>query len=96
MVWRGAIHRALHQHAAAVHRVKLAPGQVKLAQPVQRAGDGRLGDIEFGRQAAHCVRAFGEINRQKHAKLAGRKIRPIAPDQRHHGIAQHTNHTVGL
>jgi hypothetical protein len=32
----------LHKHAAAIHRVHLAPGEAQFAQPVQGTGDGGL------------------------------------------------------
>ena len=84
MTWRRSARNALpclsllHKHAAAIHRVHLAPGEAQFAQPVQGAGDGGLGDVELRRQAAHRMRASGQIDGEEDAKLAAGEIGFVA------------------
>ena len=79
----------LHQHAAAIHRIHLAPGEAQFAQPVQGTGDGGLGDVELRRQATHRMRASGQIDGEEDAKLAAGKIGFVAPDQGQDRLAKH-------
>ena len=79
---------ALHEHAAALHRVHLAPGQVQLAQPIQRPRNRRLGHVQRGGETAHGMRAVGEIGGQEDAELPGRKVGAITTNQCDHGVAQ--------
>jgi hypothetical protein len=91
----GALQGALHQHAAAVHRVHLAAGKVELAQPVERAGDGRLRDVQFGGEAAHRMGAILQIAGEKHAELSGGQVRPVAAHEGHDGITKNTDQLIG-
>ena len=52
---RVPLERPLHEYAAAVHGVHRALGQIKLAKPIERTGDRRLGHIQAGGQATHGV-----------------------------------------
>ena len=90
-----ALEGALHEHAAAVHRVDLAAGQVELAEPVERAGDRRLRHVQVGRQAADRVRAVLQVAGQEHAELAGGKIRPVPAHERHDGVPKDADQLVG-
>ena len=80
----GALQRPLHQDAAAIQRVHLAPCQVELAQPVERAGDRRLGNFELGRQTPHRMPAVAQVAGQEHAQAGAPKDRRrrAAPGQR--------------
>ena len=92
---RRALQCPLDQHAAAVHRVDLAAGQIEFAEPVERPGDGRLGHVEVCREPADRVGAVLEVAGQEHAELPRRQVGPVAPNQCHHGVAEDSNEMVG-
>ena len=90
-----ALQRPLHQDAAAIQRVHLAPCQIDLAQPIERARDRRLRNLELGRQAAHRMSAVAQVAGQEDAKLAGRQIGAIAPHQGDDGLTEDADHMIG-
>ena len=89
------LHGALHQHAAAVQRVDLAARQIQFAQPVQRAGDRRLGHVQIRRQAAHRMPAVIQVAGQEHAQLPRRQVGSIPTHQRNDCFTQDSHQLVG-
>jgi hypothetical protein len=90
-----ALQRPLHQHAATIHRVHLAAGEIEFAKPIQRAGDGWFGDIQLGGQTADRVRAVLKIAGQENTKLASGKIWAVAAHESDNGISKYANKLVG-
>ena len=72
---------ALHQHAAAIQRIDLAASKLQFAQPVERARDGRLRDVEVGGQTADGVSTLIQIAGQEYPKLASGQVSPIPANQ---------------
>ena len=81
----------LHQHAAAIHRIDFAAGEIKFTQAIQRPRDRRLGNVQLGRQTAHGVATLVQVAGEENAQLTGRQIGTISADQRDNRITQQTD-----
>ncbi len=87
--------RPLHQHAAPVHRIDLAAGEVEFAEPVERPGDRRLRHVQIGRQTANRVRTLVQVAGQEHAELPRRQVGAVPAHQSNDRIAKNADELVG-
>ena len=85
---RGALRGALHQNATAVQRINLAAREVEFTQAIERAGDGRLGDVKFSGQSANRVPAIAQIAGQEYTELPSRQIGSVPANQSHNRITK--------
>lgn len=70
----------VHQHAATVARIVFAPGQVEVAELVERAGNNGPWYFQFGGQPAHGVGPLFEVGDQEDAEVAQRQTWSVFPD----------------
>ena len=75
------------EHAAAIHGVDPAADEAKNFEPVECAGDRRLADCQVLGETTDGLWLIGQVDGQRHRKLAKAEVRLLIPYAHQNGAA---------